>query len=180
MAPTAARIGLTLRNEANGNAGAKGMGPEAGRSKKPGGSALGYKVSTNLPRRIPTRATTSRTLDLVDATRKAVDVIPSDEELEPSVASPDRPRRRRWPRLGTPRTNPRARQKPFDGARPSTVHAHPASSAPTTTAAESNRAPRHALPARTRGAASVATPRDSRPTARNNATTTTMMSTTIP
>jgi hypothetical protein len=82
MAPTAAKIGLTLRNEADGNAGARAMGPEAGRSKKPGGSASGYKVSNNLPRRNPTRATATRTLDLVDATKKAVDVIPSDEELE--------------------------------------------------------------------------------------------------
>ena len=60
------------------------MGPEAGRSKKPGGSASGYKVSNNLPRRNPRRATATRTLGLVDATKKAVDVIPSDEELEPS------------------------------------------------------------------------------------------------
>jgi hypothetical protein len=54
------------------------MGPEAGRSKKTGGSALGYKVSNNLPHRNPTRVMATRTLD----PEKAADVIPSDEEPE--------------------------------------------------------------------------------------------------
>jgi hypothetical protein len=95
MAPTAAKISLCLWKEADGNAGAQAMGPEAGRSHKSEESLVGYKISNNLPCRNPMRdktrgkgqadaATAALTITPIETLGKKADVIPSDEETSES------------------------------------------------------------------------------------------------
>jgi hypothetical protein len=95
MAPTAAKISLTLRKEVDGNAGARVMGPKAGRRQKSKESLVGYRIFHNLPHPNPmgnrTRgkgqadaATASPTITPIKALGKKADVIPLDEETSES------------------------------------------------------------------------------------------------
>jgi hypothetical protein len=61
MAPAAAKIGVTLRKETDGAAGAEAMGPEAEKHQKTKEDQLGYKISNNIgDRHYPKRGGSKR------------------------------------------------------------------------------------------------------------------------